>query len=143
MLVKDKTTNESLHEMDRQHYLPTFNRFPLAFNRGSGARLWDVEGKEYLDALAGIAVCNLGHCHPRVVQAVQQQASRLMHISNFFVSEPQVKLSQKLVTLSGLDRVFFANSGAESVEGAIKIARKYAFSQGRGGGIISMNNSFH
>ena len=143
MLIKEKTTNAALHEADQQYYLPTFNRFPLAFRRGEGARLWDVEGKAYIDALAGIAVCNLGHCHPKVVKAIQDQAGRLMHISNFFVSEPQVLLSQKLVEISGLSRVFFSNSGAESVEGAIKIARKYAFSNGRGGGIISMENSFH
>ncbi|MCB9272888.1 MAG: aspartate aminotransferase family protein [Lewinellaceae bacterium] len=143
MLVKEKTTNESLHQLDRQYYLPTFDRFPLAFSRGSGARLWDVEGNEYIDALAGIAVCNLGHCHPRVVQAIQQQASRLIHISNFFVSEPQVAFSKKLVALSGLGRVFLSNSGAEAVEGAIKIARKYARSKGRGGDILYMKGSFH
>ena len=143
MLIKEKTTNAALHEADQKYYLPTFKRFPLAFRRGEGARLWDVEGREYLDALAGIAVCNLGHCHPKVVKAIQKQAQQLMHISNFFVSETQVMLSQKLVEISGLNRVFFSNSGAESVEGAIKIARKYAFSNGRGGGIISMENSFH
>lgn len=143
MLVKEQTTNADLHKADQQYYLPTFNRLPLAFSRGEGARIWDVEGKEYLDALAGIAVCNLGHCHPRVVKAVQEQAAQLIHISNFFVSEPQVRLSQKLVESSGLERVFFSNSGAESVEGAIKIARKYAHSKGRGGHIISMEGSFH
>ena len=143
MLIKEKTTNAALHEADQKYYLPTFKRFPLAFRRGEGARLWDVEGREYLDALAGIAVCNLGDYHPKVVKAIQKQAQQLMHISNFFVSETQVMLSQKLVEISGLNRVFFSNSGAESVEGAIKIARKYAFSNGRGGGIISMENSFH
>jgi len=136
-------TNKSLHEIDREYYLPTFKRYPLAFRKGRGAKLWDVEGREYLDALAGIAVNNLGHCHPRVVEAIQRQAEQLIHISNFFVSEPQVQLSKRLVELSGIDRVFFANSGAESVEGAIKIARKYAHSKGRGGAVISMENSFH
>lgn len=136
-------TNDQLHQLDQTYYLPTFKRMPLALARGEGARVWDVEGREYLDALAGIAVCNLGHCHPRVVRAVQEQAARLIHISNFFVSEPQVLLSQKLVELSGLDRVFLSNSGAESVEGAIKIARKYAHARGRGGGILSMHGSFH
>ncbi len=143
MLVEEQTTNAALHEVDKKYYLPTFNRLPLAFKRGEGSKIWDVEGNEYLDALAGIAVCNLGHCHPRVVKAIQDQAAELMHISNFFVSEAQVKLSRKLVESSGLDRVFFSNSGAESVEGAIKIARKYAHSKGRGGSIISMHNSFH
>jgi acetylornithine/N-succinyldiaminopimelate aminotransferase len=136
-------TNQDLHHIDQQYYLPTFRRMPLAFERGEGSRIWDVEGKEYIDALAGIAVNNLGHCHPKVVKAVQEQAGRLMHISNFFVSEAQVALSKELVERSGLDRVFFSNSGAESVEGAIKLARKYAYTKGRGGDIISMENSFH
>lgn len=136
-------TNQALYSIDKANYLPTFNRIPLAFSRGEGARLWDVEGKEYIDALAGIAVCNLGHCHPRVVKAVQEQAQQLMHISNFFVSKPQVMLGQQLLDISGLDRVFFSNSGAESVEGAMKIARKYAYTNGRGGEIISMIGSFH
>ncbi len=138
-----KPTNEALHQIDQQYYLPTFKRFPLAIREGRGARIWDVEGREYLDALAGIAVNNLGHCHPRVVEAVQTQAGRLMHISNFFVSEPQVVLARELVKASGLARVFFSNSGAESVEGAIKLARKYAHTHGRGGEIISMRQSFH
>lgn len=135
--------NQHYHQLDKQHYLPTFNRYPLAFERALGAKVWDVEGKEYIDVLAGIAVNNVGHCHPKVVEAVQQQAAKLMHISNFFVSVPQVKLAEKLTRLSGLDRIFFANSGAESVEGAIKVSRKYAHSIGRGGEVISMVNSFH
>jgi acetylornithine/N-succinyldiaminopimelate aminotransferase len=145
MLEQANTTTKSaeLHELDQQYYLPTFKRYPLAMSRASGCRIWDVDGNEYLDVLAGIAVNNLGHCHPKVVAAIQEQAARMMHISNFYVSEPQVELSKKLVELSGLERVFFTNSGAESVEGAIKIARKYAYTQGRGGGIISMHHSFH
>jgi len=136
-------TNEALHEQDKAYYLQTFKRFPLAIAQGKGSRVWDVEGNEYIDLLAGIAVNNVGHCHPKVVKAVQDQAAKLMHISNFFVSEPQVALSKKLVELSKLSRVFFSNSGAESVEGAIKLARKYAFTQGRGGEVIAMEGSFH
>ena len=135
--------NIDLHHLDQKYYLPTFKRIPLTFVRGQGSRLWDIEGKEYTDLLAGIAVNNVGHCHPEVVKAVQEQAAELMHISNFFVSPAQVALSELLVKLSGLDRVFFTNSGAESVEGAIKIARRYAHSIGRGGTVISMENSFH
>jgi len=135
--------NIDLHHLDQKYYLPTFKRIPLTFIKGQGSRLWDIEGKEYVDLLAGIAVNNVGHCHPHVVKAVQEQAAELMHISNFFVSPPQVALSEFLVKLSGLDRVFFTNSGAESVEGAIKIARRYAHSKGKGGSIISMENSFH
>lgn len=136
-------TNEEYHKIDQKHYLPTFKRFPIAFEKGRGSRLWDVEGKEYIDMLAGIAVNSVGHCHPRVVEAIQKQAAELIHISNFFVSPAQVVLSEKLTFLSGLDSVFFSNSGAEAIEGAIKIARKYASKHGRGGTIISMENAFH
>lgn len=136
-------SNQVLHEIDKKNYLPTFKRFPLAFIKGKGSRLWDADGKEYIDMLAGIAVNSVGHCHPKVVAAIQEQAAQLIHISNFFVSPPQVALSELLVKISGLDRVFLTNSGAESVEGAIKIARKYAHSIGQGGRIISMQNSFH
>ncbi|MGY6742517.1 MAG: aspartate aminotransferase family protein [Cecembia sp.] len=135
--------NQDLHTKDQQFYLPTFKRIPLTFVKGAGSKLWDVEDKEYTDLLAGIAVNNVGHCHPKVVKAIQDQAAELMHISNFFVSPAQVGLSELLVKISGLDRVFFTNSGAESVEGAIKIARRYAHSKGKGGKIISMQNSFH
>lgn len=136
-------TNHDLYTKDRENYLPTFNRFPIAFIKGKGSRLWDADGKEYVDLLAGIAVNNVGHCHPKVVSAIQKQAADLMHISNFFVSPQQVALSELLVKISSLDRVFLTNSGAESVEGAIKIARRYAHKHGKGGKIISMENSFH
>lgn len=136
-------TNRSLHDLDQAYYLPTFKRYPIALREGKGCTVWDVEGREYLDALAGIAVNSLGHCHPKVVAAIKDQVERLIHISNFYVSEAQVELSKTLVELSGLDNVFLANSGAEAVEGAIKIARKYAHSKGRGGSVISMEHSFH
>jgi acetylornithine/N-succinyldiaminopimelate aminotransferase len=111
--------------------------------RGEGSHVWDIEGNEYIDVLGGIAVNALGHNHPKLVQAIQNQASKLLHISNFYLSVPQAMLSKKLIALSGLNRVFFTNSGAESVEGAIKISRKYAHSIGRGGEIISFDGSFH
>lgn len=136
-------TNAQLNELDKEHYLQTFRRYPVALEKGKGSRVWDVEGKEYIDALAGIAVCSLGHCHPAVTEAICEQAKTLVHISNLFVSKPQVELSSLLCDLSGLDRVFFANSGAEAVEGAVKLARKYAHSKGRGGKVISMTGSFH
>jgi len=136
-------TNFELHESDQRHSLQTYRRLPLALSHGAGARVWDVEGNEYIDALAGIAVNSLGHCHPRVVAAIREQAGRLMHISNYFVSEPQVRLAEQVTRLSGLPRVFFCNSGVEAVEGAIKIARKHAHAKGRGGSIISMEGSFH
>ena len=140
--MKQKS-NKTFNELDNKYYLQTFKRYPLTFDHGKGSRIWDVEGHEYIDMLGGIAVTSVGHCHPKVVKAIQNQAEKLIHISNFYLSEPQVMLSKKLVELSGLDRIFIANSGAESVEGAIKIARKYAHSIGRGGNIISFENSFH
>lgn len=135
--------NDALSQADQHYYLPTFKRFPIAFERGYGSRLVDVDGKEYIDLLAGIAVCSVGHCHPKVVAALKEQADKLWHVSNFFVTPPQVKLARKLTEISGLERVFFTNSGAESVEGAIKIARKWAHNNGKGGTIVSMEQSFH
>jgi acetylornithine/N-succinyldiaminopimelate aminotransferase len=116
---------------------------PLTLVRGRGSRVWDDRGNEYIDVMAGIAVNSVGHCHPHVVEAIQSQASELMHISNFFISKPQMLLAEKLVQCSGMDRVFFTNSGAESNEGAIKMARKYAHAHNRGGHVISFTGSFH
>lgn len=135
--------NNSYQELDRKYYLQTFKRFSLTLERGKGSCVWDVEGNKYIDAVGGIAVNCIGHCHPAVVKAIRDQAAKLIHISNFYLSDPQVRLSGKLTEISDLDRVFLTNSGAESVEGAIKIARKYAHSIGRGGNIISFENSFH
>ncbi len=136
-------TTQDLLDIDKAHSLPTFRRFPVAFDRASGAKVWDLNGKEYIDLLAGIAVHNVGHCHPKVVAAIAEQSSQLMHISNFFVNRPQIALTQKLITLSKLQYVFLSNSGAEAVEGAMKVARKYASKNGRGGTIITMKNAFH
>ena len=130
-------------ELDHQYYLPVFKRLPLTLVRGRGSRVWDDRGNEYIDVMAGIAVNSAGHCHPHIVEAIQKQAAELIHISNFFISKPQIVLAEKLAQRSGLDRVFFANSGAESNEGAIKIARKYAHHHKRGGDIISFTGSFH
>ncbi len=136
-------TNKSLHEIDQKHYLPTFKRYPIALDRGEGSVVWDVDGNEYIDALAGIAVSNIGHAHPKLVAAIAAQAAKLIHISNFYVSEPQMKLVEKLATLSGMQRVFLGNSGAEAAEAAIKIARKYGSKNGKGGKIIAMESAFH
>lgn len=136
-------TNTEWNAIDQRYYLPTFRRFPLALVRGQGSRVWDADGRSYIDLLAGIAVNNVGHCHPAVVSAIQEQAMKLTHVSNFFVNGPQAELSERLVHLSGLERVFFTNSGAESLEGAFKLARKYAHSRGRGGEILSFEGSFH
>jgi len=125
------------------HYFRMHRRFPLTIIRGEGCYVFDDEGKSYLDALSGIAVNSLGHCHPKVVSAIQRQAAQLMHVSNFYYNLPQSELAQKLTRISGMDRAFFCNSGAEANEGAVKLARKYAAQHGKHGNIISFENCFH
>ncbi len=136
---------EGIQQECRRHIFGTYNRFPVAFVKGAGCRLWDDAGKEYLDFLAGIAVCGLGHCHPEVARAIVEGAGKLVHVSNLFYTYPQVELAAQLTRLSFADKVFFSNSGAEANEAAIKLARKYSrdtFGPGRFH-IISMNDSFH
>ena len=112
---------------ESEHFLMhTYNRFPVVLRKGRGVRVWGADGKEYLDFLGGIAVNVLGHCHPKVVVAIQKQAQRLIHVSNFYHIEPQIKLAKLLVTNSFADKVFFCNSGAEANEAAIKLARRYS-----------------
>lgn len=106
--------------------MKTYGRFPIALDRGEGCRVWDVEGREYLDFVAGIATCTLGHAHPAMVEAVTQQIQKLHHVSNLYYIPEQGELAKWLVEHSCADRVFFCNSGAEANEGAIKLARKYA-----------------
>lgn len=123
----------------------TYTRFPIVLTKGSGSTLWDEEGRRYTDFIAGIAVCNLGHAHPRIAQAVSRQAEKLCHVSNLYYTRPQAELAQVLVSKCFADRVFFCNSGAEANEAAIKIVRKY-FSdrkQPEKYRIISMQQSFH
>lgn len=132
-----------LHKYDEQHHFKLYKRFPVTLSMARGSRVWDTDGNEYIDSFAGIAVNSVGHCHPRVVAAVRAQAETLMHVSNFFLSEPQVQLERKLVELTGLDRVFFTNSGVEAMEAAIKFARKHAHANGREGKILSMEGGFH
>jgi acetylornithine/N-succinyldiaminopimelate aminotransferase len=122
-------------------FIGTYNRFPAAMVKGSGCRLWDADGKEYLDFLAGIAVCSLGHCHPAVTEAICRQAASLVHVSNLFHTRPQIELAELLVAHCFADRVFMANSGAEANEAAIKLARIHS-----GAGkfeVISLSGSFH
>jgi acetylornithine/N-succinyldiaminopimelate aminotransferase len=121
------TTRETI-EMAAQVLMPNYRRWPVAFVEGQGTRLWDAEGKEYLDFVAGIAVDVLGHCHPRQVRAIQQQATRLIHTSNLFQIPQQAELGRALVEATGIPggKVCFANSGAEAAEGALKLARKAA-----------------
>jgi acetylornithine/N-succinyldiaminopimelate aminotransferase len=130
--------------LEQRYLMRTYKRGEVDFVRGEGPLLWDADGKEYLDFLAGISVCSLGHCHPAVVAAVQEQAGRLMHVSNLFYTEPMARLAERLSESSLGGRVFFANSGTEANECAIKVARKHA--HGRGVAepeIVSFESDFH
>ncbi len=124
---------------------PNYGSRDLTLVRGEGAYVWDVEGRRYADLLAGLGVNNLGHCHPRVVEAIRQQAGELLHISNLYLNEPQIALAKLLVENSGADQVFFCNSGTEAVEAAIKVARRYSFDHFGEGRyeIVTLENSFH
>jgi predicted acetylornithine/succinylornithine family transaminase len=129
-----------------EYVMPTYARFPLCFTEGSGCRLRDVTGREYLDLGAGIAVSSLGHAHPRIVAAIREQVGQLVHISNLYYHAGQGKLAQKLSDCVGLPgKVFFANSGAEANEAAYKLARRYGQKAGAGGRyeIVTFGNSFH
>ena len=130
--------------MEKQYYVGVARRQPVVIVRGEGARVWDDNGKEYLDFTAGWAVNNLGHCHPAIIQAIVEQAGTLMQTSNQFYTTPQLQLAQLLVDNSCLDKVFFSNSGAEALEGAVKLARKYG-KKNRDGAyeVITAHNSFH
>jgi acetylornithine aminotransferase len=135
---------EELVQGAQQYLMNTYTRYPLALIRGQGTRVWDVEGREYLDFLAGVAVNVLGHCHPKVTLAIQQQAQHLLQTSNLFYTEPQVRLARVLVDHSFAGKVFFCNSGAEANEAAIKLVRRWGQQDGgKRFEIISMVNSFH
>ncbi|MDC0237046.1 aspartate aminotransferase family protein [Gammaproteobacteria bacterium] len=124
--------------------MPTYGRLPIAFERGQGACLYDADGNRYLDALAGIAVVGLGHAHPAVTQAIQRQAETLVHTSNLYEIPLQEQLARRLCEISGMENVFFANSGAEANEAALKIARRYGNERGiENPLVIAMDGSFH
>lgn len=137
-------TDDLIKDADR-YLVNTYTRLPVVLVRGKGARVWDSDGREYLDFVSGIGVNGLGHCHPRVVAAIKDQAEKLLHVSNLYHIEPQVQLARLLCEVSFADRVFFCNSGAEANEAAIKLARKHVkerYSSDRYE-IITMRNSFH
>lgn len=135
---------EELQALERRYLMQTYRRAPVEFVRGEGAVLWDADGKEYLDFLAGISVCSVGHCHPDVVAAVREQAGTLMHVSNLFYTEPMVRLAERLAESSLGGRVFLANSGTEATECAIKLARKHAHRRGvESPEIVSFEGDFH
>ncbi len=135
-------TSTELIQLSNQHLLGNYARFPLAFARGKGARLWDFEEREYLDFGGGIAVTSLGHAHPTITEAITRQAETLIHTSNLYHTEPAVRLAQTIVGLMGSGKCFFCNSGAEANEALYKLARKWGHDSGRFE-IITTHNSFH
>jgi predicted acetylornithine/succinylornithine family transaminase len=132
-------TVQELQALERDYLMPTYGRNPVEFVHGEGTRLWDSDGNEYLDFLSGISVTQLGHCHPAVVQAVSEQAGRLMHVGNLFYTEPSMRLARRLSEISIGGKVFFCNSGAEANECAIKLARRHR----PGGEIVVLEHAFH
>ncbi|HET8592359.1 MAG TPA: aminotransferase class III-fold pyridoxal phosphate-dependent enzyme, partial [Solirubrobacterales bacterium] len=137
-------TLAELRALEERYLMQTYRRAPVQFVRGEGVRLWDADGKQYLDFVAGISVCSTGHCHPAVVEAISEQAARLIHVSNLYYSEPMVRLAERLSQSSLGGRVFFANSGTEAVECAIKVARKHAHRRGVDRPeIVSFERDFH
>lgn len=136
---------EEIVALHDNYLMNTYRRYPIAVVKGEGTKVWDADGKEYLDFLGGIAVNVLGHCHPAVVEAIITQVKELVHISNLYYSKPAAELAQLLVLNGGLDKVFFCNSGAEANEGAIKLARKYQWRRGHKEKykIITATHAFH
>ncbi len=131
-------------DRDRNHLFQNYGRQPIVLERGEGSRVWDSDGNEYLDFVGGLAVTSLGHAHPVVKAAVAEQADRLIHVSNLYYTIPMIELAELLVEHSPLDRVFFCNSGAEAVEAAIKLARRWGHDERDGAhGIIAMQDGFH
>lgn len=137
-------TDEEIYNKDAEHYLPVFARYKIVLDHGEGPYVYDIHGKKYLDYLGGIAVNVLGHNYPALVKAISEQAAKMIHCSNLYYTEAQAEAAEKLSKISGMDRVFFGNSGAEANEGAIKLARKYAHTIDKDKSqIITANNSFH
>ena len=139
------TKTEEIIDRERRFLLATYNRYPIALERGKGVFLYDCEGKRYLDFVAGLGVNALGHAHPRVVKVIREQAARAIHFSNLYYNEFQGRLAERLCRLSGLDRAFFSNSGTEAIEGSIKLARLAGH---RAGGesksqLVALAGSYH
>ncbi len=139
------TKTDQIIERERRFLLPTYNRYPIALDRGKGVFVYDCEGNRYLDFVAGLGVNALGHAHPRVVKVIREQAARAIHFSNLYYNEYQGRLAEKLCQLSGLNRAFFSNSGTEAIEGSIKLARLAGH---RAGGeaksqLVALDGSYH
>jgi predicted acetylornithine/succinylornithine family transaminase len=140
--MNDQSQSAMLMEREHAVVFQTYRRIPVAIDRAEGVRIYDLDGKTYLDMLGGIAVNALGHSHPKIIAAVEQQLRKYMHVSNVFYQEPQVALAEQLVKASGYPRVFFTNSGAESTDGALKLARRYGSARGRYD-VIGFTGGFH
>ena len=138
-------SNQELIKLTNKHVAQTYGRYPIGLVRGKGTSVWDASGKKYIDFVAGLAVDNLGHCHPNVVSAIRKQAGRLLHVSNLYHIEPQSQLAAELTHLSFADKFFFCNSGTEANEAAIKLARRWFYDNGQPKRfeIITMKDSFH
>ena len=144
--MASETTTDALVAAGVRTYVPNYAPKPVVFDHGEGSRLWDIDGREYIDLATGISVNSFGHGHPDLIEAVTSQAGRLLHASNLYYVESTVRLAEELVAATFADRVFFCNSGAEANEAAIKIARRHASEAGRGPGereIITFEGSFH
>jgi predicted acetylornithine/succinylornithine family transaminase len=139
------TALETIRAAEAAYHMPVYGRQPVVFVRGEGVRLWDADGNEYLDFVAGIAVMSVGHSHPAVVEAIRSQAGMLAHVSNLYYTEPQVLLARRLHELLGWGKAFFANSGAEANECAVKLARRWQRERGRPerAGLVAALGSFH
>ena len=137
-----RNQHERVRELFTKNVIPSYGRFELVLSHGSGSHLFDVNGRRYLDLGGGIAVCSLGHAHPAITEALVEQSSKLVHVSNLYYTEPQGRLAQVLVELIGPGKCFFSNSGAEANEGLFKLARKFGHDEGRFE-IITTTNSFH
>ena len=137
--------NQKIALLTKKYIAQTYGRYPIALVRGNGTKVWDKNNKQYLDFVSGLAVNNLGHCHPAIVSAIKKQAGTLLHVSNLYHIEPQSQLAEQLTSLCFADKFFLCNSGAEAIESAIKLARKFSFDQGHPERteIITMHNSFH
>src|ERR1700730_15441878 len=142
--VEAPSASQSVMDLEREYLLQNYARYPLVLRRGKGAYVYDLEGKRYLDFIAGIGVNALGHAHPRIVKVIRDQAALLIHCSNLYYHEYQGPLAKKLAEISGLQRSFFANSGAEAMEGALKMVRAHGNKINREKyEIVALDNSFH
>jgi len=138
-------TNAELVELAKRHLYANYRPAPIVLSRGKGCELFDVEGRRYLDLTAGVAVCSVGHAHPKLARAIAEQAARLMHVSNYFLNEPNILAARELCARTGMDRALFCNSGAEANEAMLKLSRRhfYAAGQPRRMRVISFQSSFH